>query len=95
MDWFKCFKDSICDLCAREIMTRLKRLTERLVPAKIFYLWERFRLRRIEIFTDTEKKPEIKRDTEKMPAIPTMSERRRRWMELTDKKERHRHGKSN
>lgn len=77
-------------------MSRFKRLSARLVPSKVFYLWERFRLRRIELFTtDTEKKPEIAKDTDSKPAIPTESARRKRWMELTDKKENRRHhGKS-
>ena len=71
-------------------MGRIKRLTERLVPSKVFYLWERFNLKRIELFTqeDLAKKPEIQRDTAKLPAMPTESARRKRWMELTDKKER-------
>lgn len=45
----------------------------RLVPSKVFYLWEKLGLRRIELFSgeDLDKKPEIKRDTDKMPELHT------------------------
>ena len=41
-------------------MSKPRPTLAQLMPAKVLYLWERFRLRRIELFTtDTEKKPEI------------------------------------
>lgn len=48
---------------------------------RIAYLWERHVMRRLEIFQG-------KTDLDKKPAIPEQSSRRRRWMDLTDKKER-------
>ena len=80
-------------------MGRIKRLTERLVPSKVFYLWERFNLKRIELFTqeDLAKKPEISQDINKLPVIPTNSKKSFAAMhqQKLDEEERRRrhHGK--
>ena len=49
----------------------MKRL-RRLVPAKVLYLWEKYGIKRIELFTqeDLEKKPDIPLDTQSKPDIP-------------------------
>ena len=52
-------------------MKRPRRLQD-LLPTKVLYLWEKYRLRRIELIDqeDLAKKPEIPRDTAKKPEIP-------------------------
>lgn len=72
-------------------MTRFKRLSARLVPSKVFYLWERFNLKRIELFTtDIEKKPEIQRDIKKHKTISTIGSFGRAHQQHLDEEERRR-----
>ena len=66
----------------------MRKSLRRLIPSKVFYLWEKCGIKRIELFTqeDLAKKPEIHRDTAKLPPIPESSSLRKRLEQLTDRK---------
>lgn len=63
------------------------------VMPRILYLWERWGLKRIELFTqeDLAKKPELHRDTEKLPDIPLQGRfaaAHQRQLDLRNKRKR-------
>jgi hypothetical protein len=76
----------------------VKKIMRKLIPSKVIYLWERCRIRRIELFTgeDLEKMPEIHRDTEKMPELPThgsFAKAHQRKLDKQERRRKHHHGK--